>query len=112
MKHISKPSTSQTANWIDLILDGLNGNLSLQDNTVHQFLDITFNTSATYSTGDWTVLKLKVDPVRKVRGVLVLQCFPVAQIALDWTQVGGEVVLARPLGLSNSTSYKLSLFII
>lgn len=112
MKNISKPSTPQIGNWIDLILDGLNGNLSLEDNTLHQFLEVAFTTSATYSTGDWTVLKIKVDPMRKVRGVLVTQCSPAAQIALDWTQVGENVVLGRPLGLSNSTSYKLILFII
>lgn len=100
-------------NFMDFVFRAFNKNVTIEDNTPYQVFNLSFTTQATYSSGAWNELRLRVTPARQVLGVLLLQIVPTpASAQLSWTQEGQDVVITGISGLSDSISYTFRVLVL
>jgi hypothetical protein len=99
--------------FIDSLYAGLNKNITHDENIDCQIKELSFTTSATYSTGSWGSIAFKRTTKNKAKGVILLEVridqsyfSPITSASsLSWQEVNGNIKIEFVSGLANSTSY-------
>lgn len=93
-------------NFMDFVYRAFNRNITIEDNTPYQFVDVSFTTRSDYSGGNFVDLQLLVSPSRTVKGVIpVYVSTGTISGTIEWNQQGKNVIISNIPGLSNSTNY-------
>lgn len=131
IRRLSREDLPGAPSWIEQLLvplnlfmssvyDNLNHGLTFPQNIRSSTRELTFSTSATYTTGDFTHLIFASGIPTRVAGVLVLQITEVAAqpdvitgaVTLDWTEDNQGVRVRYVSGLANSKRYTVRLLVI
>ncbi len=100
----------------------LNQALTFGDNIRCQIKEITFSTSATYTSGDWTQITFNSNFSlgTKIIGVLILQIvtdnqLPIVDVngqTVNWSAENNVIFINYISGLANSSNYIVRLLVI
>lgn len=131
IRAILRESLTEAPSWIVKLLDPLNSiietlysalnrQITFSENIACQIRTISFTTSATYSTGDFSRLTFESSLGVKAKGLLLGQILrdeePYAAIqegvSLSWREQSGSIQIDFVSGLANSTRYLLTVFLV
>jgi hypothetical protein len=106
--------------FIDSLYNGLNKNITHDENIDCQLRDLAFTTSSTYTSGDWSTISFKRSTKQKAKGVILLDIridqdyfSPITSAtSLSWQEVNGNIQIEYIAGLANSTTYTGKVLII
>jgi hypothetical protein len=103
------------------VYTALSGNLTFGENIASQSKQLTFETSTTYSAGDFTAISFPKTIRNRAEGVLLMRIYengvsnysPILNaVYIDWYEDAGNIVIGYVTGLQDSTSYTLKLMVI
>lgn len=107
---------------MEAVFNGLNKNLTFEDNIQGFKKSLEFSTSATYSSGVWSVISFAIPDEFKARvsGVLVLQALPddmslitnIGGTYVGWQEDNRSVKILWISGLEDSTTYTFNFLVI
>lgn len=132
-RRISREDLTEAPDWIgkmlypinqvfETVYNTLNKNLTFADNFLSFQKSVQFTTKSTYNAGAWDVIQFAIPNNFnvKVLGVLILNLKPVdttliagsSPTSLVWSEVNRVVQIDWIAGLSNSTTYNLTVVVI
>lgn len=107
---------------MEAVFNGLNKNLTFEDNIQAFTKSLEFKTDAAYSSGTWNVIEVAIPDVFKARvsGVLVLQALPkdmslitnMSGTYVGWQEDNRSVKILWISGLEDSTTYTFNFLVI
>lgn len=131
IKQVTREDLREAPDWIERLLtplnqfmasvfQALNGDLTFGTNIRASIRELRFNTSATYSTGDFPELAFASGLKVKANGCLILQLnestdpeepLTGASVA-NWIERNGRIVVKYISGLENSKKYTVRFLVI
>jgi len=117
-KHIGQDATDEGVisvlnSFMDFVFRAFRKNITIQENTPYSIVKLVVKTSGTYTIGDFDPLLIKIDPMRTVEGVVVLNCNPAGITQTPtWVQEGGNVRITWLHGLADNQTYAITLLIL
>ena len=99
----------------------LNAGLRFGDNITSEIRTVTFTTSASYSSNDFSAIKLTLSIPKKPEGIIPLQIYQTNSsgtvitdpVTVDWKELtNGQISINFVTGLSDSTEYTMRVLIL
>jgi hypothetical protein len=123
IRRILREDIKEAPSWIEKLLtplnsfmsvvyENLNKNITFRENIACQIKEMEFETLATYSSLDWTLVQFK-GLSYKATGVLLMQLYEKADtyipikkaVSIDWLDLNGSININYISGLENSKKY-------
>lgn len=101
----------------DRFYNELNGRLDVGSNIRAAFVERSFTTLSTYSTGGWNNITFQNTLGIKARGCFIAEIHPVSEgtyipitnsVSVDWRDINNTITVYYISGLANSTKYNVT----